>query len=39
MTTIAALWGPFPRADLEAAGPHALAEPPDDVRAALARLG
>jgi pyrophosphatase PpaX len=39
MTTIAALWGPFPRADLEAAGPHALAETPDDVRAALARLG
>jgi pyrophosphatase PpaX len=38
MTTIAALWGPFPRADLEAAGPDALAETPDDVLAILRTL-
>jgi pyrophosphatase PpaX len=31
MRTIASLWGPFPRADLEAAGPDALAETPPDV--------
>lgn len=31
MPTIAALWGPFPRADLEAAGPDALAVTPADV--------
>lgn len=38
MTTIAALWGPFPRADLEAAGPDALAEHPADVTSILARF-
>lgn len=38
MITVAALWGPFPRSDLEAAGPHALADAPGDVQAILARL-
>jgi pyrophosphatase PpaX len=31
MFTVAALWGPFARADLEAAGPDALAGSPSDV--------
>jgi pyrophosphatase PpaX len=31
MLTVAALWGPFARADLEAAGPHAMAASPSDV--------
>jgi pyrophosphatase PpaX len=38
MATVAALWGPFPRADLEAAGPHAMADTPADVLAVLAAL-
>jgi pyrophosphatase PpaX len=35
MSTIAALWGPFPRADLEAAAPDAMAATPGDVPAIL----
>jgi pyrophosphatase PpaX len=31
MRTIAAAWGPFPRADLDAAGPDHVAETPHDV--------
>jgi len=31
MRTIAAAWGPFPRADLEAAGPDDVADAPGDV--------
>jgi pyrophosphatase PpaX len=31
VTTVAALWGPFPRADLVAAGPGMLAETPAEV--------
>jgi pyrophosphatase PpaX len=31
MFTVAALWGPFPRADLEAAGPDAVAATADEV--------
>jgi pyrophosphatase PpaX len=31
MQTIAAAWGPFPRADLEAAGPNHTADKPSDV--------
>lgn len=31
VTTIAALWGPFPRHELEAAGPDRLADTPADV--------
>lgn len=38
MPTIAALWGPFARADLEAAGPAALADVPADVMGILARM-
>ena len=37
MLTIAALWGPFPHADLEAAGPDALAAAPADVLTILER--
>jgi phosphoglycolate phosphatase-like HAD superfamily hydrolase len=39
MFTVAAAWGPFPRADLEAASPDALAETPADVLAIVAALG
>lgn len=39
MFTVAAAWGPFPRADLEAARPDALAETPADVLAIVAALG
>jgi len=35
MRTIAALWGPFPRIELEAAGPDALASQPGDLPALL----
>jgi len=38
MFTIAALWGPFPRTDLEAAGPDAMADTADDVVAIVSRL-
>jgi len=38
MFTVAALWGPFPRADLEAAGPAAVAALPADVPAIVASL-
>jgi pyrophosphatase PpaX len=38
VTTIAALWGPFPRADLEAAGPDVLVETPGEVVGALRRF-
>ena len=38
MVTIAALWGPFPPEDLEAAGPDALAPTPADVVTVLERL-
>jgi pyrophosphatase PpaX len=39
MFTVAALWGPFPRADLEAAGPGAMAATPEEVIAILAGIG
>jgi phosphoglycolate phosphatase-like HAD superfamily hydrolase len=31
MRTVAAAWGPFPRSDLEAAGPDHVADAPRDV--------
>jgi pyrophosphatase PpaX len=37
MRTIAAAWGPFPRAALEAAGPDHVADSPDDVVALVTR--
>ena len=33
MRTIGAAWGPFPRADLEAARPDVIADTPDEVLA------
>jgi phosphoglycolate phosphatase-like HAD superfamily hydrolase len=37
MRTIAAAWGPFPRAALEAAGPDHVADSPHDVLALVKR--
>ena len=39
MRTIAAAWGPFPRADLEAAGPDAVADAPGEVVALVRTTG